>query len=371
VDQEVSQITCHAGDRLMVFAPHPDDESLACGGLIQRAQAVGAPVLVVIATDGDANPWPQRLIEKRWHLGPDAARRWGALRGREARAALQSLGVGEDNARFLHWADQGLTKRLMDQGEASVAQLRQLIREHRPTLVAMPSILDSHPDHSALALMLKAALHAEGNSARLLSYWLHGRTVAAAEGMVSWLPLTPAELAAKRIAALCHVSQTRFGTSRLLRFVGASEEFRQPVARVADAQTTWRWHFKSRGMFGVAAARQIRIVAISEAGTLRAASFDLCEAIRSGHLRITHRGVRNIAVEMAPFWAGALWAVAKLDTTHYINVYDEFAWTASAGAPLLAKQAIAGSPHPSSPEVFREAVTVFGQQRSLGPSARD
>jgi LmbE family N-acetylglucosaminyl deacetylase len=370
VDQKVSQITCHAGDRLLVFAPHPDDESLACGGLIQRAQAVGAQVRVVIATDGDANPWPQRLIEKRWRLGRDATQRWGARRGAEARVALRALGVDENNASFLHWADQGLTTRLMEQGKASVEQLRLLVREQRPTLVAMPSILDSHPDHSALALMLKAALRAEGSDARFLSYWLHGRSDIA-DGAVSQLTLMPHELAAKRVAALAHDSQTRFGASRLLRFVGASEEFRQPVATVPDVQATWRWRFRSRGAFGVAAARQIRIVAVSAAGTLQAASFDLRIAIRSGRLRVTRRDLRSIAVEMAPLWAGALWTVAKLDTTHHINVYDEFAWTASAGAPLPAKQATAGSPQPSSSEVFRETVTVFGQQRSPGSSDRD
>ena len=366
----MSRITCHAGDRLLVFAPHPDDESLACGGLIQRAQAVGAQVLVVIATDGDANPWPQRFIEKRWRLGPDATRRWGALRGNEARAALQALGVREDNARFLHWADQGLTMRVMEQGAESVAQLRQLIREQRPTLVAMPSILDSHPDHSALALMLKAALRAEGSTARLLSYWLHGRT-SAAEGVASQLTLTPGELAAKHVAALSHISQTRFGTARLLRFVGVREEFRQPVATVPEVQATWRWHFRSRGTFGVAAARRIRIVAISATGNLHAASFELREAIRTGRLHITHRGLRAIEIETAPLWAGALWVVAKLDTAHRINVYDEFAWIASADVQRRVRQSTASHPQPSSPDARPEAATAFGQNRSPEHSDRD
>ena len=361
-------ITCHADDRLLVFAPHPDDESLACGGLIQRAQAEGAKVMVAIATDGDANPWPQRVIEKRWHLGPDATQRWGARRGDEARAALRALGVDEKNARFLHWADQGLTTRLMEQGQASVEQLRLLVREHRPTLVAMPSILDSHPDHSALALMLQAALRAEDSDARFLSYWLHGRSVIA-DSVVSQLTLMPHELAGKRIAALAHDSQTRFGTARLLRFVGVNEEYRQPVATAPDVQERWCWRFRARGMFGIAAARWIRIVAIS-AGNFHATSFELREAIRSGRLRITHRGLRTIELEMAPLWAGALWVVAKLDSDHRINVYDEFAWTASAGAPLRVKQAIAGSPQPSSCEDYRETPGVFEQQRSSGLSDR-
>ena len=63
----------------------------------------------------------------------------------------------------------------MQDGQASVAELAALIRLHRPTLVAMPSVRDSHPDHSALAILLKAALRAESSPGAPVSYWLHGR----------------------------------------------------------------------------------------------------------------------------------------------------------------------------------------------------
>jgi N-acetyl-1-D-myo-inositol-2-amino-2-deoxy-alpha-D-glucopyranoside deacetylase len=49
-------------DRLLILAPHPDDESIATGGLIQVARGVGAAVRVIVLTDGDNNPWPQRWI---------------------------------------------------------------------------------------------------------------------------------------------------------------------------------------------------------------------------------------------------------------------------------------------------------------------
>src|SRR5205823_12408713 len=42
-----------AGERILIVAPHPDDEALAAGGLIQRAVARGARVRIVILTDGD------------------------------------------------------------------------------------------------------------------------------------------------------------------------------------------------------------------------------------------------------------------------------------------------------------------------------
>ncbi|MCB1569830.1 MAG: PIG-L family deacetylase, partial [Xanthomonadales bacterium] len=51
-------------DRLLVVVPHPDDETLATGGLIQRALLAGAALRVVFATDGDNNPWPQRWLER-------------------------------------------------------------------------------------------------------------------------------------------------------------------------------------------------------------------------------------------------------------------------------------------------------------------
>ena len=79
--------------RLLLFAPHPDDESLACSILLQRALRAGAAVRVVYVTDGDDNPWPQRVLERKWRLNATDRRRWGRLRRTEALAALRVLGV--------------------------------------------------------------------------------------------------------------------------------------------------------------------------------------------------------------------------------------------------------------------------------------
>ncbi|TMQ65865.1 MAG: hypothetical protein E6K78_07050, partial [Candidatus Eisenbacteria bacterium] len=52
-----------ANDRVMVIAPHPDDESLACAGLLQASARAAARVRVVFLTDGDNNPWAQLVAE--------------------------------------------------------------------------------------------------------------------------------------------------------------------------------------------------------------------------------------------------------------------------------------------------------------------
>src|SRR5688572_26068919 len=98
-----------ARDRLLVVAPHPDDESLGAGGLIARAVARGAAVHVVLATDGDNAAWIQRVWERRWRIGEPDRRRFGVWRRAEAMAALAALGVAPSAVTCLAYPDQGLT----------------------------------------------------------------------------------------------------------------------------------------------------------------------------------------------------------------------------------------------------------------------
>lgn len=319
------EITFHAGDRLLVVAPHPDDESLACGGLIQRAVAAGADVCVVIATRGDANPWPQRLSERRWRLDHAAVARWGFQRAGEARAALAILGVADERIRFLEWADQGLTTRLLHQGEASIAQLRDCIALHRPTLVVMPDIRDSHPDHSAIAILVEAALRAESSTARVLTYWLHGRRGAVIP-VSRQVTLSASELATKRAAALCHVSQTHFGRSRLLRFVDVAEQFLEPGWPRPRSPGQWRWQFVAPRPWSMAAARRVHVVSVSATGMLSAASFELRGAGGDNMLLVTRRSWFALDVEIVSPWPDCAIVLAKLGTDHRINVFDSFAW---------------------------------------------
>ena len=66
-------------DKVLVIAPHPDDESLGTGGLLQRIFANRIPVRIVFATSGENNPWAQRYWERRWRLGANDRARWGKI----------------------------------------------------------------------------------------------------------------------------------------------------------------------------------------------------------------------------------------------------------------------------------------------------
>src|SRR6185436_660247 len=58
------QVTLNPQDRLLILAPHPDDEVLCCGGLIQKAVAMGLPVRTVFFTYGDNNQWSFLVYRK-------------------------------------------------------------------------------------------------------------------------------------------------------------------------------------------------------------------------------------------------------------------------------------------------------------------
>jgi LmbE family N-acetylglucosaminyl deacetylase len=72
-----------ARTRLLVVAPHPDDETLATGVLLQQVLAAGGEVRILLLTAGGNNPWPQRVLERRWRIGAQDRCRWAARRATE------------------------------------------------------------------------------------------------------------------------------------------------------------------------------------------------------------------------------------------------------------------------------------------------
>ena len=200
-----------ATDRILFFAPHPDDESLGGGGLVQKAVTAGAQMRFVFVTSGDRNPWPQRVLQRRIFLDAHARRGWGARRRQEALNALAVLGIGEPaEAHFLNWPDQGVTPLLMAADEAAVETICRMIAEWRPTHVFTPAAEDTHPDHSAFFVLVQLALdrlRRHGLTVRhVLSYLVHEPKAKLAIDIRA-LGLSAAEKAVKADAIQAHETQ--------------------------------------------------------------------------------------------------------------------------------------------------------------------
>ncbi len=230
------------GARLMVLAPHPDDESLAAGGLIQRALARGAPVSVVFITDGENNPWPQRALERRIWIGARQREAWGARRRDEADAALRTLGAHGVGVHRLDWPDGGVTWKLLDETATMVAALGALFDRERPTVLVLPDLVDRHPDHSAIHVLVEMVFQAMPDLVKpaCLGYLLHGRSRPGVPARAVF-SLSEAERVRKRRAIEAHASQMALSGRRLLRHAAGTEAFVAGLDSHDRAVSTLPW----------------------------------------------------------------------------------------------------------------------------------
>lgn len=217
-------LSLNAGTRLLVVAPHPDDESIATGELIQQVRQAGGEVRILLLTNGDNNPWPQRWMERRIRIGQDDRRRWGERRRGEVAHALARLGIDPQALQALGWPDMGLTSRLCDAFDASIAALADALDDLKPNLVALPALGDHHPDHSAAHVMTRLAVARwNGEAPKLLSYLVHGRESAA--GARVKLDSSVGLHANKMAALTCHRSQMALSGKRMRRLADRAERY--------------------------------------------------------------------------------------------------------------------------------------------------
>jgi len=126
---------------VLVLAPHPDDETLGCGGALILHRRQGDPVRIVIVTDGaDGDA-----------LGYYASLDYRELRREEARRAAAVLGV--EDLVFWSYVDGNLP----DAGDLA-ERLAALLQADRPEIIYRPSTREVHPDHWALGTGIENAL---------------------------------------------------------------------------------------------------------------------------------------------------------------------------------------------------------------------
>ena len=90
-----------ASDRILILAPHPDDEVMATGGVIQKALKANAKVKVLFLTNGDHNEPAFIVYEKRLTMRKGEFIHMGQVRREESLEALKRLGLAEKNCVFL------------------------------------------------------------------------------------------------------------------------------------------------------------------------------------------------------------------------------------------------------------------------------
>lgn len=147
--------------KIIVFAPHPDDETLGCGGTIAKRISEGYDVLIVVMTDGmyaflkvlciDSDPTPEELKE---------------IRTGEVKRATRILGVPEENLIFLDFVDGTL----QDNMEEAEKKIVEILGGNYPVEVYFPHKNDYHPDHRAAYQIVKNSVTKLGIPTEMYQY---------------------------------------------------------------------------------------------------------------------------------------------------------------------------------------------------------
>jgi LmbE family N-acetylglucosaminyl deacetylase len=142
-------------------APHPDDETLGCGGTAALMVKSGIALHVVFLTDGGAShPGHPTLTHSEI----------ASIRKNEARSAMSILGVSWDRVTFVGARD-GTLGRLDGRGESEIADgLATLLSRVRPEAVLLPCQGDGSSDHEAAFSLVRRALDQAGLRPRVFEF---------------------------------------------------------------------------------------------------------------------------------------------------------------------------------------------------------
>lgn len=147
--------------KTVVFAPHPDDETLGCGGTIAKRISEGDEVKIVVMTDGrhaflkvlgiESDPTPEELA---------------LIRRKEVTNAARTLGLQEENILFLGFEDGTLD---IHEKEAE-EKVKEILQKYRPVEVFYPYKKDYNPDHRAANCIIRKSLEELGLTPKLYQY---------------------------------------------------------------------------------------------------------------------------------------------------------------------------------------------------------
>ena len=269
-------------DRILIVAPHPDDEVIGCGGIIQRAVEMRLPLRVVFLTHGDNNEFSFLLYGKHPVFVPAAVRRMGEIRHAEALTAAEILGVSANELIFLgypdwgtfsiwcsYWGNRPAYRSMLTRvttvsypdafrpgaeykGEEILQDLETILREFHPTKVFVSHPADHQPDHRAAYLFTRVALWnaAPEVHSEIYPYLVHyhpkwpkpsrdpwNELLAPPPSLeeVHWrsFSLLPDQILRKEKALKAHNSQYRAGSAALSAFVRPNELFGDfPTGRI-------------------------------------------------------------------------------------------------------------------------------------------
>ncbi|MEO6914506.1 MAG: PIG-L family deacetylase [Chitinophagaceae bacterium] len=190
--------------KTVIIAPHPDDESLGCGGLVSMLRRLGLNVECIFVSDGSmSHPSSVEF----------SAERRAEVRRQEALNALAELNVSAGHGVFLDFPDGAVPNSASAAFEDSAKTLANHLLQMKPDTIFIPYQHDPHRDHEAVWQLAQRSLTEVKKCPRIFEYpvwlWELGREedYPSDSDMTCWRLDIGTELETKRKAIAAHRSQ--------------------------------------------------------------------------------------------------------------------------------------------------------------------
>lgn len=275
-EETLNEINFSENDRILILAPHPDDEAIGVCSVIEKALKKNAKVKIVCYTNGDSNELSFIVYEKRITFRKGEFLHMGEVRRRETMRAMVFLGVKPEDIIFLGYPDFGtleiftkywgnvtpykglftkaskvsykeaMSRNVPYIGESILKDIEKIILDFKPTKIFVSHPGDTNRDHRSLYLFLQVALwDSEGkiNTPQVFPYIIHvvhwpmprgyhpelelKRPDSLADSNIEWhsLKLAQEEIKTKHTVISYYKSQIQYNPKYLFTFCRSNELF--------------------------------------------------------------------------------------------------------------------------------------------------
>ncbi len=139
----------------IIFAPHPDDETLGCGGTIIKKKKAGANVKIVFMTDGSKS-----------HINLISQNELKSIRASEAIRAAQKLGVVSSDVVFFEFENG----KLSGYSDSAGNKVIEIISSQEFDEIFIPYYKEAPSDHHATNKIVLGALQMCNRKANIYEY---------------------------------------------------------------------------------------------------------------------------------------------------------------------------------------------------------
>jgi len=203
-----------ANKKILILAPHPDDELISSFSIIEQAKKCGGLVKVIFITSGECNYLGSVRVTKSLRFNK---KDYASIRENEAKLVMNKLGIND----FEFWRIPDLS--VSKNKNTLFKRLTKTIEGFSPHILISPSLFDLHKDHNSTAIVV-SYIADKFKDLKIYYYIVHGDKIIESLVWNNKIKLSKELKDRKRELFKCYKSQFAYNKSFFFKRLD-SEQF--------------------------------------------------------------------------------------------------------------------------------------------------